>query len=273
MTSVRIVATDLDGTLLDSTGAVSTRNRRALDRARAAGAEVVFVTARPPRGLDVIAAAAGADGLAICSNGAVVYDLARREVVATHALAAEVSRKLAQAIAEALPGVVFAVETGHGVLVEPGYGRCHLHDERFCTKVESVFDVDVPFAKLMAWSRELAADEMLAVAHAAAPGLAEITHSGVEGLLEISATGVTKAGSLAMLCQDRGVEPDEVVAFGDMPNDVPMLAFAGRGYAMANAHPLVLEAARFTTLSNDEDGVAAILEELFPNADMSEKVG
>ena len=66
-----------------------------------------------------------------------------------------------------------------------------------------------------------------------------MTHSGGTGLLEISAPGVTKAGTLAGLCEERGVDPAEVVAFGDMPNDLAVLAFAGAGYAMANAHHMV----------------------------------
>ncbi|WP_206184565.1 HAD-IIB family hydrolase [Thermoactinospora rubra] len=260
MTLPRIVATDLDGTLLTSSGTVTARTRRALRLARDAGAEIVFVTARAPRGVDAVAERAGVTGTAVCSNGAIVYDLATREIVECAGLALAVARQVAEVLREALPGLAFAIETGRGVLAEPGYGRQVPGDEPYRRQVADLWAHDGPIAKLLVWSARHHADEMIEAATAVAGGLAEITHSGAGGLLEISAPGVTKAATLAALCRERGVDPQEVVAFGDMPNDLAVLAFAGRGYAMANAHPLVLAAARCRTASNDEDGVAAALE-------------
>ena len=80
--------------------------------------------------------------------------------------------------------------------------------------------------------------------------------------LEISAPGITKASGLALVCAELGIEPADVAAFGDMPNDLPMLGWAGRGVAVANAHPDVLAAADAVTASNVDDGVAAHLEHL-----------
>ena len=85
----------------------------------------------------------------------------------------------------------------------------------------------------------------------------------VDGLMEISAAGVTKGVALARLCALRGVDPDDVIAFGDMPNDLPMLAWAGTSYAVANAHPSVRQAADHVAPANDDDGVASVLSELF----------
>ncbi|MER6949331.1 HAD family hydrolase [Nonomuraea sp. NPDC000554] len=263
MTPPRIVATDLDGTLLDSRHSVSPRTRRALRLARESGAEIVFVTARAPRGVDQIAEQAGVTGTAICSNGAVVYDLDTREIVATHALDPGGLREMVEILTEALPGVAFAAETGRGVLAEPGYGVAHTNDAACRREVPAVSEADEPVAKLLVWSRTHPVDEMFAAAVAAVDGQAEVTHSGVPGLLEISATGVTKAGTLALHCEARGVAAAEVVAFGDMPNDLAVLTFAGAGYAMANAHHLVRSAVERHTLSNDEDGVAVVLERLF----------
>ena len=92
--------------------------------------------------------------------------------------------------------------------------------------------------------------------------LAELTHSSLDGLVEISATGVSKATTLELLCTERGIPADCVLAFGDMPNDLPLLAWAGRGIAVANAHPSVLAAVTEHTASNDDDGVALVLEQL-----------
>ncbi|WP_201784671.1 HAD family hydrolase [Nonomuraea pusilla] len=256
----RIVATDLDGTLLSSTGAITPRTRDALGRAASGGAEIVFVTARPPRAVRAVAVQAGVAGTAICSNGAILYDLATGDVAAAHTLAPDLGARIAETLATALPGVAFAVETGWEVLAEARYT---LHQEDLFRRVPSACGAGEPIVKLLARSAAHTSDEMLAAATAAVGGLAEITHSGVAGLLEISAAGVTKAGTLGRLCAERGVAPHEVVAFGDMPNDLAVLAFAGAGYAMANAHHLVLAGAAFRTLSNDEDGVAVVLERLF----------
>jgi Cof subfamily protein (haloacid dehalogenase superfamily) len=263
MTLPRLVATDLDGTLLRSGALVSDRTRAALLLAREAGAEVVFVTARPPRAVHAIAEAARVSGTAICSNGAIEYDLATRAFRRTTPLDRGVAFRVADALTEALPGVAFAVETGTGVLFEPAYGRRpHRFDPRYRREVPSVWEGETPIVKLVAWSAEQPADALFTAAVAAVEGLAEVTHSGGD-MLEISAPGVTKAGALALLCEARGIEPAQVVAFGDMPNDLAVLAYAGTGYAMANAHPMVLAAVERHTLSNQEDGVAVVLERLF----------
>jgi Cof subfamily protein (haloacid dehalogenase superfamily) len=257
------VATDLDGTLLSSDGVISPRTARALGLARSAGAEIVFVTARPPRSIRAFAEQAGISGPAVCSNGALLYDLATDEVVTSRTIDPAAAKKVADRLAEALPGVAFAVETGMGVLIETGYTRLVAHDVANYRKVRSACEAGEPIVKLLALSAAHTADEMSAAALAVLEGQAEVTHSGVPGLLEISALGVTKAGMLETLCLERGVGPGEVVAFGDMPNDLAVLTFAGAGYAMANAHPLVLAATGHRTLSNDEDGVAAVLERLY----------
>jgi len=95
-------------------------------------------------------------------------------------------------------------------------------------------------------------------------GLVEVTHSSYAGpaFIEASAGGVTKATALARLCESHGIGPEDVVAFGDQRNDLPMLGWAGRPYAMANAHPDVLAAVPNHAPSNEEDGVAVVLEEL-----------
>ncbi len=79
----------------------------------------------------------------------------------------------------------------------------------------------------------------------------------------MSAPGVSKASTLELVCRDRGIAASEVVAFGDMPNDLAMLEWAGTSYAMANAHPLVRDLADHVAPSNQEDGVAVVLEGLF----------
>jgi hypothetical protein len=91
---------------------------------------------------------------------------------------------------------------------------------------------------------------------------AEISHSGGRGLLEIAPPGASKASALEWLCARRGITAAQVAAFGDMPNDLPMLRWAGLGYAVANAHPDVLAAADRVIGHHAADGVAMAIETL-----------
>ena len=90
-----------------------------------------------------------------------------------------------------------------------------------------------------------------------------VTWSSSTALLEISAPGVTKASTLAQVASGLGVEAADVIAFGDMPNDLPMLTWAGTSYAMADAHPSVVAAADHLAPGHDEDGVAQVLAGVF----------
>jgi hydroxymethylpyrimidine pyrophosphatase-like HAD family hydrolase len=89
------------------------------------------------------------------------------------------------------------------------------------------------------------------------------THSSGRALIEMSAHGVTKASALAALAEGHEIKPADVIAFGDMPNDLPMLRWAGTSYAVANAHAEVLAAVDHVTAANNDDGVARILEDLY----------
>lgn len=117
--------------------------------------------------------------------------------------------------------------------------------------------------KLLARAGEQDPDVFVRVVAGALQGLAEATHSSYSGLVEISAAGVTKAAGLAWYAARLGIHERDVLAFGDMPNDLPMLTWAGRAVAVANAHPAVLEIADEVTGANSADGVAAYLEKVF----------
>ena len=88
----------------------------------------------------------------------------------------------------------------------------------------------------------------------------DITYSTNNGLVEIVPLGISKATGVQEVAKPLGIANDEVVAFGDMPNDLPMLLWAGHGVAMGNAHPDVLVAADEVTAPNNDDGVARVLE-------------
>jgi Cof subfamily protein (haloacid dehalogenase superfamily) len=261
----RIVACDLDGTLVRSDGTVSDRTVQALHRAEEAGATVVFVTGRPPRWMHDVAAQTGSRGLAICSNGALLYDLGARSVVLGRLLTPDVGQRLVSQLRTAFPGIAFAVEGEDGFAREPGYrARYDIGQEhRVGPAVELL---DEPVAKLLARHEDMTSDELLDAARAIVGDAATLTHSssGLGGaLLEISAPGVSKATTLELLCTQRGLTFEDVLAFGDMPNDLPLLSWAGSAWAMANAHPDVLAAVDSVTTFNDDDGVARVLEDVF----------
>jgi Cof subfamily protein (haloacid dehalogenase superfamily) len=253
---IRLAATDLDGTLLRSDGGLSERTRAALAAAADAGVEVVLVTARNPRGLAPVAEAAAFDGRAICCNGALVYDVGARRVVATHELAAEIAAGLVATRRERAPGVAFAVERNSVAIREPAYVPLWPTPDEH-PRTDALVTTREPVVKLVAQHSELTQAELYALAVELAGTDAAVTYSG-ERLVEISAAGVTKAFALEAL----GVPATEVVAFGDMPNDVPMLEWAGLGVAVANAHPDAIAAADEIAPANDEDGVAVVLERL-----------
>lgn len=259
----RVVACDLDGTLLRSDGTVDDRSRRAIADAEAAGALVVLCTARPARWMQPLAKALGNQGVAICANGAVVWDLHSESVLEAFPLEPVITREVVALLEVALPGGTWAVER------TDGFGREAAYASRWPAPANTVIDsvqalISEPAVKLMLRHDALLADALLERARAVVGHLAELTHSNSsDGLLEISAAGVSKASTLARLCEERGVASEQVIAFGDMPNDLPMLLWAGHSVAVAGAHPDVLAAAAEITASNDEAGVADVLERLF----------
>lgn len=259
--TVRLVATDLDGTLVHSDGTVTARTRAALVAAEEAGVEVVFVTGRPLRWAEDVFGHVGGHGLAIVSNGALVWDVARAGVHLIRPIDPATGLEVAHRVRAAVPDTHFAVEALTGLSLEEGFLERHAVPAASVRgALEDVF-VE-PAVKLLARHERLEPQEFWDRAEEAVDGLVEVTWSSTTSLLEMSAAGVTKASTLAMLCAERGIAAAEVVALGDMPNDLPMLAWAGTSYAMANAHPTVREAADHLAASNDDDGVARVIEAL-----------
>ncbi|WNI19686.1 HAD-IIB family hydrolase [Streptomyces sp. ITFR-21] len=259
-----MIATDLDGTLLGADRDLSPRTVAALRAAEAAGIEVFFVTGRPARWMDVVVGHLARHGTAIVANGAAVYDLRADRLVEAFPLAEQEALAAAVALREAVPGTVFAVERAHGFRREPGYPWFEPDDHGSRQPVEVLLAEDLaqPVLKLLAKHPSMDPDEFLAVALAVAGHHGEITRSSMSALLEISGVGVSKATTLAKCCAERGVTAAEVVAFGDMPNDLAMLEWAGTSYAVANAHPQVLAATTRHTASNEDDGVAQVIEQI-----------
>ena len=258
---IRLVATDLDGTVVRPDGTMSERTAAALRAVEDAGLRLVFVTGRPPRWVGPVAEATGHRGLVICANGASVFDLHTERVVEQFPLPAATARRVVERVRRVLPAAGFAVEAVGGFAHDPRYRpRYDVGDARVAP-IEDL--LRGPLWKLLVRDESSTGDQMLELVRPLLAGLADVTHSNVNDcLLEVSGHGVSKASTLATLAGRWGIEPAAVVAFGDMPNDVAMLQWAGVGYAVAGAHPEVLAAVEHRTAAVSQDGVAQVLEQL-----------
>lgn len=261
----RVIATDLDGTLLGRSGEVSERNLRALNDAVDAGIRVVIVTARPPRNTAAIAELFECAAV-VCGNGAHTQVPGRDPLV--RAIDRDTSGTLVDKLRGALPEVGFAVETGVGFYHDADYTLESWMPRDWVTEVledtDALLAAANPVTKLLARSTAMPVHLMLDAASESIGPLAEVTYSGSSGLVEVSATGVNKGSTLALLCEEWGVSREEVVAFGDMPNDRSSLTWAGSGYAMRSGHPELLdpELGLLVAPPSHEDGVGRVVEQL-----------
>lgn len=262
--ALRMVATDLDGTIVRADGTVAPRTLAAFEACLARGVDVVLVTGRPPRWLAPVVEATGLRGIALCGNGALVYDAGTGEVIKARILSRRDTIEVAERLSGRLPGVAFAVETLAGFRRQPGYvPRYDWGMETRTGSLDDLLDDDPGVVKLLCRDETSTGDRLLSLARDLLRGLAEPTHSNAgDGLLEVSALGVSKAATLSELAAERGIGPDEVVAFGDMPNDLELIRWAGHGVAVGNAHQLLKDAADEVTESNDDDGVALVIERI-----------
>lgn len=260
----RLVATDLDGTALRTDGTISSRTAAAFARVEGAGAMLVFVTGRPPRWMSSVAGAVRHRGLAICANGALIYDLHTERIVESHLIGTEVLAEVVASLRANVPELAFSVEYEGGFAHESEF-RLGGWDSKAVAglRVGMSTLTSRPCAKLLALHPAMDPDQLHAAVEGLVGHLVTPTHSSGRALVEMSAQGVTKATALATLAERHEIKPAEVVAFGDMPNDLPMLSWAGTSYAVANAHPDVLAAVDHVTAANNDDGVAQVLERLY----------
>lgn len=264
--SPRLMAIDLDGTLLRNDGTVSPRTAAALARVEQAGAQFVFVTGRPPRHVANGLQPLGYTGQVICANGALTLDMRTGRLSDKTLIPAGVLAEAAARLRRAIPDLGIAVEYTDRHVRDRHYqpGAWRMPENVPWLPDEELFARDA--IKLLGRHPTLSGDDLLGLAAPVVGEIVAVYHSGGLRLLEATAAGVSKGTALARLAGRLGIAAADVAAFGDMVNDLPMLAWAGRSYAMANAHPDVLAAADRVIPGNDEDGVATVIEELFPGS-------
>jgi len=264
-TAYSLIATDLDGTLLRDDDTLSDRSRAALAMAVGRGARHLVVTGRPAPRVRPLLDELGSQGLAVCGQGAQLYDAGADRMVWSVTLERELA-EVALGKIEAEVGEVYAAVDQDGVdgltLIEPGYEMPHptLPAVRVLRRDDLWTQ---PISKVLLRHPLLSDDELASAARGVAGSLVSVTMSG-PGTVELQPRGITKATGLALAARHLGLTSAHTVAFGDMPNDIPMFDWAARGVAMANAHPELKSVADEVTLSNEDDGIAVVLERMFP---------
>jgi len=264
----RLIASDVDGTLLDPADRVPPRAVAAIARLRASGVAFVLVTGRPPRWIPPVYDLLGEPGLAVCANGAVLYDAMADRVLGATTLDVPTLTDLVAAVGAALPDAGLAVEHVGERAADDTFvaDAAYRHAWEGFDSVAIVDRADLlerPAVKLLVRNVGLDSAAMAAALAPAVGDAADVTWSHPGGLIEMASPGITKAVGLAEVADRLGIAAADVLAFGDMPNDLEMLRWAGHGVAMGNAHPALKSVADEVTAGNAEDGVAEILERWF----------
>lgn len=225
------------------------------------GIPTVFATGRPIRWLDPILALEGLHPLVIASNGAMLYDVDADEIRERSVIDPEVAAAVTAELREVIPQVVFGVEQGRRFGREAGYALPVGADEAaFTGPLEELLGAGEA-VKLLVKHEAMSCEELAEAAASVVGDRLTITHSsdpGV-GLLEVSAPGVSKASLLADYCGRLGIDATDVAAFGDQPNDLAMLAWAGHPHVMAESHPLLHRLGAASGGTNADSGVGRTL--------------
>jgi Cof subfamily protein (haloacid dehalogenase superfamily) len=262
-----LIASDVDGTLLDPQDRITPRTREAILAAVASGAQFVLATGRPPRWIPPVVEQLGFAPMAVCANGAVVYDAANDRVISARELSVDLLTALAEIAARVVPGAGLAAErvgrSAHDTATPqfvsaPGYEHAWLNPDNTEVSYEDL--LSAPAVKLLVRKPGIPSSELAAVLAKHVGVLGDITYSTNDGLVEVSSIGISKAVGVQEIARPLQIAAEDVVAFGDMPNDVPMLLWAGLGVAMGNAHPEAMAAANEVTAPNGDDGLARVLE-------------
>jgi hydroxymethylpyrimidine pyrophosphatase-like HAD family hydrolase len=286
----KLIAVDVDGTLLTSNRRISARTRGALARAHDGGAALAVATGRRRRTALPIVEQLGLPHFLVASQGATVW---QGETLLTHShlpaaaawAALEIIRR------HGLVTIILGNSLQEEVIWVDGDWRSNRRVEQYLLRSDNArlvrdfspeaFDHDpIQFILMDTLDRLERLDEAL-TGHAAPPpsedppaqagptpraplwrvifSVGQFTNGAA---IEVVGPETSKAAALAFICREAGIGPEQVVAFGDNVNDVEMLAFAGLGVAMGNATPDACAAADRIAPANDEDGIAAVLEEL-----------
>jgi 5-amino-6-(5-phospho-D-ribitylamino)uracil phosphatase len=257
---IRLVAVDLDGTLLNDSKKVSGRTVAALKCLPNAGVRVVIASARPPRSVRHVYRELGLETWQINYNGALVWDEPNRRAVYHRPMEGAVVRQIIEAVRDRYEEVLVGCE----ILDRWCTDR---FDNTYTTETGRLFKPDLvapleeflnqPVTKLMFLADPVVISRLDPVL-IGLPYDVSIVRSDPQ-LIQIMDAGSSKGAALRLVAKHYGVPMDQVMALGDAVNDVPMLEAAGVAVAMDNAHPDVKAVADWVAPSNNDHGVHAAL--------------
>ncbi len=256
---VKLLATDLDGTLLDDLGQISKRNLKAIAKAKRFGITSVISTARSIKSVRILALSGNLGPLAVCQNGASIYDTASGQLISHTPIEEGLALSIISTMRLKAPGIIFAIEKLDSFIPENNF---------FVTAPPGLFEkpvsdvmgyVDGPVTKIICKHPRLSHSDLSDIAKSTCEGLVSVTSAGRDWV-DFQALGVSKATGLAHVGQLLGYNQSECAAIGDQNNDVPMLHWANFSAATANACEEAKAAAHWLAPANTEHGVAAFID-------------
>lgn len=275
MSKIRLVAFDLDGTLLTSDKSITPYTEKVISELTGRGILVVPTTGRPISGVPEELTGRPDIRYVISANGARVIDLTAGRTIMEYLLPLDTARRSLE-ILEDYDTIIELYYDGLGFVQADQRQRIwdFYEDEAiikyFLSTRNVVPDLNAKFRqenravdKLQGMFRTLPEREEAKRRLGELPGV-KLT-SALLTNIEINRSDVNKGNVLMRFAADRGIAPDEVMAFGDGDNDTEMLELAGIGVAMANGVPEVTEAADYVTASNDNEGVARAIDKFILN--------
>lgn len=270
METIKLIALDLDGTLLDSRKRLSPRNKQALLTCMQRGVEIVPCTGRIWNGVPEIIRTLPGIHYAITVNGAVLEDVSRHEVLD--------ERKLSCRQALEILELANQFHTMYDVYIQgQGYGESRFMEHMDEYGIDPMIQVmvrqtrkAVPSVAKQVECMQLPVEKInyffndqteRSRARAALDARGDVVvSSSFNNNLEINATGATKGDGILRLAAHLGLKPEQTMGFGDGENDLSMMKMAGLGVAMGNGEACVKQAADYVTDTNDADGVAQAIE-------------
>ena len=289
----KLIAVDLDGTLLNSYGAVTENTKNVIKKVEEQGANVIIASGRPIDSIMTIANEIGSDKYFIAGNGAIVYDMKKKEIIYEKCLPKQKVLDIIKICEENSIG--YNVYTEKEILTTSlKYNVLYYHKENLKkpedkkTKISIINnmyeyienDENSRFLKITVCDenkfvfnsiirklKEIRDIEVLEVSHMAKKMIRQGTEEfSVEYFYtEISKANVDKWNAIEFLAEKMGINQDEIMAIGDNINDKEMIEKAGLGVVMAQSTPVVVNVANEVTASNNDDGVAKILQKYYKN--------
>lgn len=258
---IRLLATDLDGTLLNPFGQVSATNKLAIKRAKTIGISTIAATARSIRSTGPISFAGGLGPLAICQNGASIYHIESGELLFHNPIEQTDAEAIITKLKVELPGVIFAIEKLDQFIPENGFFITPLPGLVNEPVDEILAAINSPITKIIVRHPNISHKELKEAALSLCGRYAGVTSAGADWV-DFQSPGTSKASGLKCVAEILKIDQSQIAAIGDQTNDIEMLKWASYSAAPANAHIEAKRAANWEAPTNINDGVASFIDHL-----------